>query len=274
MFRWTGRHIEPRLRFNRSKMPKVTPEIRTQYIQLLGETLEQGLYAKIPDGDILGNGEIIRLNRPCLCFTELRLGESLEHWRRYGRLSFGFTKSFISRRGGGSVSYINGKKQNPIVRHIEKLSKYLNGKEGAPSDSLHLLWHYFKRMKDAPQTRKNKSPSRPGRVKSHIQNAISPEEKDYNDSRYPLVKPLPYLDEHEWRLVYEKGEGWKADEGIASPSEAWFEFKLGTDLQIVIVPDNYTLQKVLQSTDLTEMLFPKQGRPPIQVLSIEAVYRV
>lgn len=274
LFRWVGKHIEKNLKSRVGKTPKLSAANRVEYLRVLEETLVHGLHAKIPGGDYLGNGKSIKLTRPCLCFTELGLGETGNHWRKYGRMAFGFTKAFVAREGGGAVSYINGAQNNPLVRILERLQKMNQRKtgEGDKLEDLDFLWHFFKRMKDAPQPASKPAPRKPAGAKKTTQ--LSPEDAAAQLAKYPAVMPLPYLDEHEWRLVYNKNTRWTPLDTSPNPQVARFPIQVGSELQVIILPDNYTIQLALQSTAIAEKLNLHSGKPPVQILSLEAILRI
>lgn len=275
LFRWAGSHIEPRLKYTTGKLPRITSIVRTKYLQMLGETLEHGLYARIPANDGLGDGNIIKLNRPCLCFTELCLGESRQHWREYGRMAFGFTKAFVAREGGGTVSYINGAQNHPVVKSLERLhSRFQGAGRREDKDALNLLWHFFKRMKDAPRPASKAKSKGAADTKPKKKLQLPPEEEAARNARFPAVMPLPYLDEYEWRLIYSQTERWKPLDAGLPPKEALFVVKPGSEMQVIVVPDNNTVQQALECPEIKAKLFPKDGRTPVQLLSLEAIVRL
>lgn len=277
LFRWAGKHLEPGLKSTDGRLPKLKPEIRQRYLELLSETLNQGLYAGVPKDDFLGDGGAIKLTRPCLCLTELRLGESGEHWRQYGRMAFGFTKSFIAQAGGGAVSYVNGSKNSPLVKALERLKRQIHTAENKNGHAeLEFVWHFFKRLKDAPKTKRRAVSSKEAAQATPLRAALSKDEQEARQAMFPRTMAMPYLDEHEWRLVWSPGQRWGAAAGDLPPAKARFQCIPGRELQVVVVPDNYALQLALQHPAIAKHISapPGSGNPPVQLLSLEAIVRI
>ncbi len=92
---WTGKEFE---------------EIRDEkeksflYIQRLKNDLQEGLYTKTTEEDVIRKWRITNITR--LCFTEIRLGQAQVHAKRYGKLGLGFSRDFIMNKGGRPVIYI------------------------------------------------------------------------------------------------------------------------------------------------------------------------
>src|SRR5512134_3427339 len=96
LFHWIGKHID-----DRTVGKSLTDSLRSDYVACLEGALENGLWLKTPRlPDCLGDGLLIKVHRPIVCFTEWSLGQSLPHTTRYGRLALGFPKRFVLSRGG------------------------------------------------------------------------------------------------------------------------------------------------------------------------------
>jgi hypothetical protein len=283
LFRWVGRHIDHELGRS-SKLPRLRSETRHAYLELLREALDErkGLFAGVPQDDFLGLGKNLRVDRPCLCFTELRLGQGIPFWRNFGRMAFGFSKSTIANCGGGPVAYVSGGAKDKTVRRLEQLHRYFSeGRVKGPEfkragDAFRALSHLFKRMRKPVRSAGIARPEElaPTRdlARGGAQSREGDEQRAERLARYPRWKPLPYLEENEWRIVYDQsGYRWSVREGAAGkPSSAWFKIEPGRELVTVVVPDNRTLQMVMESPDITSRLVGKD-RPPVQLLSLEAV---
>jgi hypothetical protein len=149
VFRWVGKHIEGKLRKDANPATiKLTSENRSKYIQVLCDTLENGLYAQSPKNDSFGDG-FFEANRPCICFTSLAMQNVADHCRLYGRMGFGFTKQFIAKNGGGPVHYTLGTENDPTVKALKKLKSLLKiyTKNNKKCDDLEYIMHFFKRLR-------------------------------------------------------------------------------------------------------------------------------
>jgi len=92
---WTGgEDIEKRPKGERPQL----------YVERLINDLQEGLYAKTTEEDVIRRLKIKNLTR--LCFTEIRLSQAQMHAKRYGRLGLGFSRDFIMNKGGRPVIYI------------------------------------------------------------------------------------------------------------------------------------------------------------------------
>ena len=91
---WTGKGIE--------KYPK--DENSQLYVERLINDLQEGLYTKTTEEDVIRYLKIENITR--LCFTEIRLSQAQTHAERYGKLGLGFSRDFIMNKGGRPVIYI------------------------------------------------------------------------------------------------------------------------------------------------------------------------
>ena len=293
LFRWVGKHIEgSRLNRTSAKCPRLRDAHRDRYLENLEDVLDakRGLYAKIPGEDFLGNGEHLRVIRPCLCFTELRLGESTSHWHQYGRMAFGFSKATVAQWGGGPVAYLGGGQRDPSVKRLELLHRHLlanpaaGSEEQRISEAFEYLWHFFKRMRHAPSPKVGKRKGQAAHLEADEQSDIRrktkprtrvpPEARAAQLAAFQKWKRLPNLDEHEWRLVYSAQQRrWQPIATGERVETAWFNIRPGHELLAVVLPDNRTVQRALGSPRLREQLLGS-NRPPVQLLSLEAVMRL
>ena len=118
LFHWIGNHIES------SRSNKLSNHQRSEYIKCLKTALndKMGLWAKVPrDPDYLGDGSLIKINKPITCFTEWSLTQSRHHTSQYGRLGLGFSKKFVLDRSGQPVAYVLNKKDNPYTQSLLKI---------------------------------------------------------------------------------------------------------------------------------------------------------
>ncbi len=280
IFRWTGKHIDKMPQRANVAAHKLTKVVRDRYIGMLAEALDSkmGLFAQAPKNDILGNG-FFETTRPCLCFTELSIQNVAEHCRKYGRLGFGFTKQFIAKHGGGPVHYTLGTESDPTIKSLKRLASLLNGCPLKPAEcaDLDYIMHFFKRLKDtkAPAKSKDAKGESEGQKKRSTKSSENAKNnRETKLARYPTLKDLEYLEENEWRLVYTKAnKKWHSFDEKEERAEARFSIEPGKELQAVVLPDNLTVQQVLQKSSLTEKLF-QPGRPPVQLISLESLLRL
>jgi hypothetical protein len=292
LFRWTGSDIE---KPGPKKGAIITPTQRETYLTYLENALdpEKGLYAKIPKEEYLGSVSKTKdkglsawqfeSTLPCLCFTELDLGDCAGHWKNFGRLAFGFTKQFIVEQGGGPMQYCLGTKDCKRIRDLDLILKYLKskGKGGKTADKEVLdaftrLTHFYKRLRESVKNRKspkpNSSDDKPGHERKQ------PRERDIEEDRarnacYGKLRGMKHLEEHEWRLVFtQNNKCWHKIGVETDPKTAWFRIKVGTELQMVIVPDNRCLQIVHENSRFSDPLF-KLPEKPVQVVSLDGLER-
>ena len=288
-FRWVGKGIEGA---PSSRRKYLKDSQRDKYLRYLDEALneQKGLFATPYTDEYLG-GIISKKTRkkrgicelgsdlPCLSFTEVDLGDSADHRLEYGRLAFGFTKQFILKEGGSPMQYVLGTKSCNVVRDIKEVAKSVDAlvKTGASKDEGSLsafrrLMHFYKRVRpivsgrNPPEAQIQTSENSQRKTKSV--NTLDGT-REAREAGYTRLNRMGYLEEHEWRLVFnERNTRWRKD-----GENAWFQVAPGTELQMVIVPDNRTLQKIQQCDAFTDRLY-KHPRKPVQVISLEALDRV
>lgn len=290
LFRWTGSDIE---KLASKKRVIITPTQRETYLTYLENALDskKGLYSKIPKEEYLGRVSKTKDNGlsawqfestlPCLCFTELDLGDCAGHWKNYGRLAFGFTKQFIVEQGGGPMQYCLGTKDCERINDLALVLKYLKPKsEGDKTankkilDAFMRLTHFYKRLRESVMNRKSPKQTSVDAKPGH--EPKQPRERDLEEvlarnACYGKLRGMEHLEEHEWRLVFtQKNKRWYKIEGETDPKIAWFRINVGTELQMVIVPDNRCLQIVHADSRFSPLFkLPK----PVQVVSLEVLER-
>lgn len=293
VFRWVGKSLEGHAKRKRAV---ITHQQRQAYLGYLSDALDpqKGLFSQTPRDEVLGRVTSnesaqaestweLKSTRPCLCFTELDLGDCADHWREFGRLAFGFTKQFLVEQGGGPMQYCLGTKDCERVRDLTLIQRVLmpknkNSKKAGPDvlDAFARLAHFYKRLRPVIERRKSSASSgQGGKAKAKDQFRPEPllEDSLATEARYGRLKGMKHLEEHEWRLVYSDGhERWLKILSEEQPAKAWFHIEAGSELQMVILPDNRSLQLVQQSTFFCERLFhiPKK---PVQLISLEAIAR-
>lgn len=288
LFYWTGRGFEvPALKRTAAKRL----ETRLAYVDRLKSILQKGIWLKTPDKpDQLGDGTLIKITRPIACFTEWALGQSLAHTTEYGRLGFGFPKRFILSKGGQPVIYARDAVSNS--RYVEaflEMARILSDESSPiPSNLRKALWknfdfvsHFVKAIqKPIPSRKKGKSkPFKPLKkyeflspdkaLDGLVELALAERERGF---KRKFGRFLHYLEEREWRIVYDTSLKKKFAPGPGGNDgpECYLRFKPGSELFTVVVPDNLTLNMVMQDNELRETLFPKDGLP-VTLLSFEDI---
>lgn len=279
LFRWVGRDIEGR---GKSKENGELPQMplgtltgcqREEYLERIEQALNpnQGLYAKVPDEFLGGPKAPWKPTLFCLSFTELSLAATLDHCRLYGRLGFGFTKQAILKRSGRPVAYIPGGVSDPSVKRllaIERAFVRCNGPGiGQAKGYFEYLRHFYKRMR-FPVVQQDPDTMAP---KPAVAKAPRKAPNRYELMKFPASRPFPYLEEQEWRIVISRPEKYKKAPG--EEPAVWFPMHAGRELMVMVVPDNLILHQVLARKSLRERAL-KAGRPPIQVISWEAIRRI
>ena len=182
-------------------------------------------------------------------------------------MGFGFSKQSVLEMSGRPVEYTLGGASDPILIRLLRLRKIIDGLKpnDQPKRDFEYLMHFYKRLRfPAPQRDPDKlrTGSRLSEKKTKTKHPpqISP--------HMPKLKPFPYLEEQEWRIVVSQPRRFtKANE---SENAIWFPIRSEHNLLTVIVPDNVVLRDVIHSEALRDRLFAKNRRP-IQVISHECV---
>lgn len=116
---WTGRDIVNKYQ---NKYPNVDfdpnaklypNEVVNEYLDRIKSLLKDGLWlTEHQNGDdyIFFNGIKFKKPKvPRVCFTELKIGNSMWHAKNFGSLGLGFKRFYLFNRGGGPVFYISHK---------------------------------------------------------------------------------------------------------------------------------------------------------------------
>ena len=99
--------------------------------------------------------------------------------------------------------------------------------------------------------------------------AASITEKDF---KRKYGRFLHYLEEREWRVVYDKALGKHFELGTGGKANPayYLPFEPGKELYTVVLPDNLTVSLVMRDNNLRKKLFPKDGLP-VTLLSLEDI---
>ncbi len=140
---WTGRDIMQKhggLLANEKKYP---PEAVSDFIKRLEDILEYGLWMR-KRGDVdyikVNNSKFQKPQVARLCFTELKISDSLLHANKFGPLGIGFKRFFVINRMGSPVYYVPDTEDSGIYPFFPPFSDFYN-----PRDP-HEFFSFFKNM--------------------------------------------------------------------------------------------------------------------------------
>jgi hypothetical protein len=83
---------------------------------------------------------------------------------------------------------------------------------------------------------------------------------------------LHYLEEREWRIVYDLSLEKYFESGPGAPNgpEYYLQFEPGAELFTVVLPDNQTVNLAMQDPFIRKNLFPKDA-PHVTLLSLQDI---
>jgi hypothetical protein len=83
---------------------------------------------------------------------------------------------------------------------------------------------------------------------------------------------LHYLEEREWRIVYDRSLEEFFTEGPGAPKgpQYYLPVKPGRELFTVVLPDNHTVSMAMQDREIRDAMFPKDD-PHVTVLSLQDI---
>jgi hypothetical protein len=111
LIHWTGKDLDAQYDSDWDKSDRCTIEkessLSQAYIERLHNILRYGLWlTEEAEEQFLADGKGITIpSTPKLCFTELKLSESRNHARRYGRLGIGVKRPYLFSRFGRPLAY-------------------------------------------------------------------------------------------------------------------------------------------------------------------------
>ena len=274
LFHWIGRHID-----EGAGNTGLSDPLRKEYVDCLEGAIKNGLWVKTPQNpDQLGDGTLIKVHRPIVCFTEWSLEQIQPHTTRYGRLGLGFPKRFVLERGGQPLIYVRDHcKGDPYTAALKALAQYLRDAQASgklTADDLgklrshfDYLAHFAKRIKK-PVT---KPVPRTGGKKGVVPKPKRlPSPPDLFLRSYG--KTLHFLEEREWRIVYDDAIADHFFDSSGKPGlpEHYLPFTPGSELFTVVLPDNHTVNMALDRKPLHQLFFPKNA-PHVTVLSLQDI---
>lgn len=138
---WTGCDIMREQGNLSANEKKYKPEVVEAFLNRLKNILEYGLWmTKREEEDFIEikNGRFPKPNIPRVCFTELKVSDSLLHAKNFGPLGIGFKRLFVFNRLGAPVYYVS--KYGPNL-FFPPYSDFYNSKT-----SDHEMFNFFKNM--------------------------------------------------------------------------------------------------------------------------------
>ena len=228
----------------------------------------------------------MKVNRPITCFTEWSLDQSLPHAKRYGRLALGFPKTFVFKRGGQPVTYVrDSQRHDPYVaalKAIAKLKTSLSELKLSTKDEerirnhIDYLSHFVKRTKKLSQATDQAAAKRGSNAK--LKASSGPTELGARTPKSPadLYRRnygtiLHYMEEREWRIVYDDSLKELFKDGPKPRQPSYFiPFEVGRELYTVVLPDNQTVNMAVNRKTLREKLYPYNA-PHVTILSLQDI---
>lgn len=279
LFRWVGYDVEMGAENAKLSAPKrpliaikteLSDEQREHYLNRLRDAFEPNKGLRVSEyhsQDKVGSRHAAAEPRHCLFFTEQAAGDAEDHWRRYGRMGFGFSKRAIFNHGGSPVIYTGGK-DSILEKSIDILRKHLaeSDADSAVNDAFEVFARFVKvtRMPPGEVTAGKSKPREKGAKKNASKLRADP-------MAYPSEQRIRFLAEREWRLLENTSQKrrWRR----CADGWLWFRPELGRELQLVILPDNRTLRMAIDCDTIRKNLV-LPNRPPIQLITADALKKV
>jgi hypothetical protein len=109
LIHWTGKDLDLRYDANSadSHHSRTSGELSGAYLARLCSIVKYGLWlTEEPDCEAnVGGHQVTIPSTPKICFTELKLSESRQHAKMYGRLGIGVKRPYVFDRSGRPVAY-------------------------------------------------------------------------------------------------------------------------------------------------------------------------
>jgi hypothetical protein len=111
LIHWTGKDLDnqydPQWGVSTSSTIKRDSDLARMYVDRLHNVLKYGLWLTEEPASVwsLDGGKITIPSTPKVCFTELKLSESRNHARQYGRLGIGVKRPYLFARCGRPLAY-------------------------------------------------------------------------------------------------------------------------------------------------------------------------
>ena len=148
LIHWTGKDIDKEYdqQWYQSDISKTNKscDVTGKYLKRLYDILQFGIWmTSEKDPPFCFNGISIDVPlTPKCCFTELKLSESRQHARQYGRLGIGFKRFFVFDRFGRPVVYYGSNKNKSNDIFLKHCTQEITDKN---------LLNFFKPMNSSPK---------------------------------------------------------------------------------------------------------------------------
>jgi hypothetical protein len=255
LFHWTGPRQD---RVIKSR------EDRTNYLNLLGNILHEGLRFSQPDSSHTEGIEkgVIEVSHPMLCLSEWGVSESNAHSGRYGFMGLGFTRKFVMRAGGRPVVYMPNSKTDPFRKAFIEVIQA--AREGSKKDSkidrnADLLCSYLKTY-NFQRTSSRTLPD--NEEHKEIKRKRQPSQPDDHHLRLDFGGLFANLEDREWRILSKKPE--KQPEHLP--------FSAG-ELAMIVFPDHQTLSLAMRHDAIMDWV-SKPERPSVCMVSREVIQSI
>lgn len=252
---WTGKDIEKKYQALKGNCCEeyISAACCEDYVKRLRDTLigkdnkteNMGLWMTKVDEELYLEHVPFGYSWNMTCFTETRLSLAAKHVKSYGRLGFGFRRSFVMNLHGIPVHYVTGthddvaKHFNRQIQSLKRLSENINEiKKCLTKCNVSNILEDFSVMNHII-----------GKLPDSIANNLL-----YIKNMSECLNPhdFKYFDENEWRVLYEGRD----QKGVTPPNKNCDKVPkiqfTSDDLKIIIFPDDNTRQKALLDNQIYE----------------------
>lgn len=266
LFHWIGSDIDERFAKGAIKSKRERSE---HYLEHLRGSLDRGIWVCRPrrPESIGGKAWSKQQTMPIACFTEWRLEDSAAHAKKYGHMAFGFSRSWVHKRGGQPVTYVHQADTSRFIRSVETVWKHVSDGPANVTAALEHILHFVKPVREAP-SRKGEVQEPKLAVRKRKMTARDPYRRLFGAS-------MPFVAEREWRIVADiQQTKASVSKSLVRCSDGTPDFSLpytpGTDLFTLVVPDNLTMQMIMADRGLWNRL-QQNDRPHVTLLSLEDI---
>ena len=224
LIHWTGKDFDSGNNINN--------DIRKEYVKRLKNICEQGFRMNPGTEKIWGiNNKWIEITISRICFTEIRLSQTQEPPKRFGKLGIGVHRDFVIERHGNPVFYVQSGDKGIVVENLDILYGFVKKKSKTGDkmiETLDIILGYLKNMSDQNQSE------------------------------------LKYYEEMEWRIVHLDE---LMDKYISKKDKEKNVYRLNLkpeDIRTIIFPDYKTLTLALKNKTIKN--FFKKHIPTITTL--------
>ena len=203
-----------------------------EYAKRLKDDYQNGLFTeRKKETNVLPKISMNSLVR--ICFTEIRLSQAQTHSERYGRLGIGFTREFVTKKGGRRVIYVPFEPDSGLLE--ESITSVWKKSKGKGHEEIHnaakWLFAFCKPMS----------------------NGKAEDSADY----------LNYYEEMEWRMVFAEGSDRSGAWTNPKRREHRVRFDPG-DVRVIVFPNDRVKQLTLDDGDMK--IFFRKHQPNLVML--------